>query len=649
MIHFIFSTQDQRYLFLKFDNSEDEKWLKHNSCPQKQPNLTDYLNLVDPICYLKTYTGPRFTQDFLWEYVQESGNKIYYCSIGLWQQVWKFFKTNNVPFDGLNEKWFKNFLPHTYEQFVEIVNSWNLSLNPREYQLKSAYNILCWKKSVSELATRAGKTLIAYMIFRYGMEYLGIKKILVIVPSISLVKQMYDDFKDYDEFFNTECIWSGGKLVESSNLSVGTFQSLIKFIEKPKKGKTNKKYNPNFFNDYDCVFVDETHRASADQIKTIISQPFMKNVKIAFGMTGTLPKEKTIDRWCIHSLLGAKIQEISTASLKQAGYISDIEIYQYRLYYKNIEKQLKLFIKCAEYTLSNYIEETNEKGRKQKQVLPKEDIQFLIKNVKEMPYGLQQTKVNIYNNPELNDIEKDIQWMNILKTLISDSTASNNLLIEKMMVHFMEERIDILCNKVIPQCDKNTLILAHHTEYVNYLTDIITEKFSNNHIIVKITGSISSKKREKIKQTLKENNNCILIASYGTMSTGITLSNLCYGVLFESFKSDVVNMQSIGRGLGLSELKDKYRLFDFVDCFDNRITNKIYLQGLARIRIYNKDFNKHKYYINNIYIDNNTNEYNLQFNNIYNEIEANKKENSKKKISKEKEKENTLFDMFDSI
>ena len=533
-------------------------------------------------------------------------------------------------------------MQHSYEEFIDIVNSWNLSLNPREYQLKAAYNILCWKRSVSELATRAGKTLIAYMIFRYAMEYLGVKKILVIVPSILLVKQMYDDFKEYAEFFKTECIWAGGKLVESSNLTVGTFQSLIKFIEKPKRGKENKKYNPDFFNGYDCVFVDETHRASAEQIKNIISQPFMKDIKLGFGMTGTLPKEKTIERYCIHSLLGAKIQEISTKSLKDAGYISDIEIYQYRLHYKNIKKQLKLFIKCAEYTLSNYVEEINDKGKKKKKELPKEDVKFLIKNVKEFPYGLQQTKNNLYNNPILSDLEKDIQWMNILKTIISDSTASNNLLVEKMMIHFMEERINVLFNDVLPKCDKNTLLLAHHTEYVNYLTDKIKERFSDSHIIVKITGSISAKKREEIKQILKENNNCILIASYGTMSTGITLSNLCYGILFESFKSDVVNMQSIGRGLGLSDMKDKYRLFDFVDCFDSEITNKIFLQGLARIRIYNKDFNKHKYFIKNIDINDNLDEkYNLEFYNIINNIKENKKD--KKKVNKKEKDINDLF------
>ena len=635
MIHFVFSEKDKRYLFLKFDTPEDEKWLKPNNDHKKQPNLTNYLNLIDPICNLSTYNGPVFTQDFFFEFVQSSGRKIYYCSIGLWQTIWKFLELHNVEYDGLEPKYLKRKMQHNYEQFKEIVKSWNLSLQPREYQLKSAYNILCWNRSVSELATRAGKTLIAYMTFRYCIEYLGMKKILAIVPSISLVNQMYDDFKDYAEFFNTECIWAGGHLVESANFTVGTFQSLIKFLD-----KKDKKYNPHFFDSYDCVFVDETHRASAEQIKTIISQPFMNNVIIAFGMTGTLPHEHTIERYCVHSLLGAKIQEISTKSLKDAGYISDIEIYQYRLHYRDIERQIKLYNKCAEYCLSNYIEIDNPKkpGQKKRLELPKEQKQFLIRHVKEMPYGMQLAKATIYDDPLMSDIMKDIKWMELMKTMIADSTAANGLLIEKMMVHFCEARINILCNEIIPICDKNTLILCHHTEYTNYLYDILKEKFGKEHIITKITGSVGAKKREEIKQMLKENNNCILIASYGTMSTGITLANLCYGVLFESFKSDVVNMQSIGRGLGLSELKDKYRLFDIVDCFEPKITNKIYLQGLARIKIYESDFNKHKYFIKNFNLDNDTN-YNEKFRIAYEMVlEENKKD---KKVKKEKEKKLT--------
>lgn len=594
MIHFVFSEKDLRYLFLKFDTSDDERWLKHNENNKKQPNLTDHLNLVDPICYLKTYTGPKFTQDFLFEYLRTDGQKIYYCSIGLWQEVYKFFKKNNVKYDGLEPRYLKREMKHTYQEFKEIVKSWNLSLEPREYQYKSAYKILEWRRSVSELATRAGKTLIAYLVFRYSIEYLGMKKILAIVPSISLVKQMYNDFNEYAEFFKTECIWSGGKLVESSNFTVGTFQSLIKFLD-----KKSKKYNPKFFDDFDCVFVDETHRATANQIRTIISQSFMKDVIIAFGMTGTLPHEKTIERYCVHSLLGAKIQEISTYELKSKGYISDIQIYQYRLNYSNIQQQIDTYIKCAEYSIGNYVEELRQDNRHHRVELPPTEQRFLIKYVKNMPYGIQLARANIYNDTQKSKMMKDIEWMNTLQLLISDSTGSNSLFVERMMIHFMPERIDFLCNEIIPQCTKNTLILCHHTEYINYLVDVLNEKFGSIKLISKITGKISPKKREKILKILRENNNCLLVASYGCLSTGITLANLCYGVLFESFKSDVVNMQSIGRGLGLSELKDKYRLFDIVDCFDNKITNKIFLQGLARIKIYERDFNQHKYEIHN--------------------------------------------------
>ena len=176
------------------------------------------------------------------------------------------------------------------------------------------------------------------MIFRYCIEYLNAKRILMIVPSIQLVTQGYNDFKDYAEFFNTECIWGGGKLVESANLTIGTFQSLIKFIDKGTKAKPNKKYNPHFFDGYDIVFVDETHRATAAQIKNIISQPFMKDVKIAFGMTGTIPKEKTIEYYCLKSLLGATIQQIKPKYLMDEGYISKVNITQVRLHYKDLEK-----------------------------------------------------------------------------------------------------------------------------------------------------------------------------------------------------------------------------------------------------------------------------------------------------------------------
>lgn len=573
MIQFVFNEANTRFLFLRGETNEDQTNLIR---------LKNYLNLVDPICYLKTFSGIPFTQDFLYEYRQQTGKTIYYCSIGLWQVVYKFFKENNIEYTGLTShtNFFKHNIKHTFDEFCDVVRSWNLQYEPRPYQYTAAYNILQWKRSTSQLATRAGKTLINYMVFRYAMEYMGVHNILMIVPSIDLVKQAYNDFADYAEFFNTECVWGGGKLVESSNLTVGTFQSLIKFFD-----KKSKKYNPSFFDKFDLVCVDETHRATAQQIKDIISHKFMENVKIAFGVTGTLPPEHTIDNYCVHALLGAKIQDVSPKQLMDEGYISKVHINQIRLEHK---PDIDLAIRCAEYMLSSYIMEPNPKDPKKKRKVPLKEPKFLIRHAKELPNGLSLVKAELKNRYKDDNTFKSA-YMKVLLDTIKASDTSNFLNLEKMMLHFSDRRIDYLCNNILPRCYRNTLILAHHTEYINYFADIIKKRFPNRHIAV-ITGSVSPKKRDEIKQMLKDNDDCILIASFGCMSTGITLSNLFFGVFFESFKSTIVNMQSIGRGLQKTNLKDKYVLFDIIDKFDKSVSKqKLFLQGLAKLKIYDNE------------------------------------------------------------
>lgn len=584
MIHFIFAKKDLRYLFLKGDNEEDEMnldSLKESLCP------------IDPICFLPTFQGrEKFTQDFMWDYVQPTGTKVWYCAIGLWQYCYKWLKDHNIEFDGLieNKDIFKRKLKYTFDEFKDIVNSWELSLNPREYQLEAAYKILSYKSSLSQISTRAGKTLIAYIIFRYAMEHLNVKKILVIVPSIDLVKQMYSDFAQYQEFFKAECVWSGGKLVESSNLTIGTFQSLIKFIEKPKWNKPNKKYNPTFFDSYDCLFVDETHRATAEQIKAIISTVFMKNLKLGFGLTGTLPKEKTLNYIILHSLLGAKIQDIKPIQLMQAGYISPIDIHQVRLHYSSEESKVitkKLFLGCSEYALGDFVYETNPMTNKKEKV-KLENAKYLIQYKKSLPIGILQNKESL----------DDEKYIKLLKDFIPQSTKTSLLLIEQMMTHFMDKRIDYLCDNILPYCTGNTLILGHYVEYIKHVADIVKQKYPNRKIYV-ITGSVSSKKRDKMMKEMKEDKGYILIASYAIMGTGITLPLLEYGILMESYKSEILNMQSLGRGLGLGEGKEQYEVYDLIDCFDKQFSsNKIYLQGLSKTHIY--DENYYKYNIVNI-------------------------------------------------
>lgn len=573
MIHFRFSDKDSRYLFLKFDNNEDY---------QKLQELKAAINLTDPVCYLSTFQGEPFTQDFLYEYNQASGNTIFYCSIGLWQIIYKWLKNHDIPYDGLDPDRFKKTLPHSYDEFKSIVDSWNLSRSPREYQYKSAYNILSWNRSVSELATRAGKTLISYIVFRYSMEYLGVKKILMIVPSVDLVKQGFQDFKDYAEFFNTECLWSGGKIVQSSNLTIATYQTLINYLD-----KTNKKFNPDFFNGYDIVFVDETHRATAASIKTIISQPFMKDITYAFGMTGTLPKEWTIDNYTVHALLGAKIQCIEARELMDAGYISNIKIFQHQLSYTDREKTIDTWTRCAEYCASEYLyeEKTTRNGTKKQEKISRENPHFLIQHEKRFPEGLKIAKDTIFAQTDKTVIEKKLEYKKTLMNLIKSTGKSNLLHIETMMVHFFEERIDYLINILRFNCNNgNTLILAQHREYIKHVYDRLVEAFPDRKVLYVIGGS---KDRKTVKEQLMKEKDAILVAGYQLMSTGITLPNLHHGVLFESYQKDSLITQSLGRGLGLVEGKSQYELHDITDCFMQKYaTNKIELQGKKRQTVY---------------------------------------------------------------
>ena len=580
MIHLKYTDTDQRYVFIKCDDKQDEIRLGE---------LIKHINLVDPICYLPTYKGIPYTQDFIWKYVKKDGTKLWYAPIGMTQPIVEFFKANNIAYDGIETKYFKRNLPHDFVEFMEIVDSWNLKYTPRDYQYEAAYKVLQYKQSLSVLATRAGKTLISYIIFRYAMEYLGVKKILMIVPSIDLVKQGYNDFSDYAEFFKTECVWGGGKLVESSNLTIGTFQSLIKFLD-----KKSKKYNPHFYDDYDCVFVDEVHRATAAQTKTIISQPFMRDAKIVFGMTGTLPKEHTIPRYVLHSLLGSKIQEVTPKELMDEGYIAKVDIHQIRLHYDNVDLQKKLWLRCAEYALSDFVYVKNEqKNRKEKVKL--ENGKFLLQNVKKLPSGLQIAKDRIYER--MGEFAAEESYIEMLKGTIKESTKSNLLQIEKMMVHFVKSRIELLYD-IVERCTNNTILFCHHTEYLRYVEQKLKDRFPKRHI-ASISGSVGSKRRDEIKQMLKDHNDCILVASYACVGTGLTLNNLCYGILFESFKSEVINMQSIGRGLGLSDMRDTFILYDIIDVFDkNVLSNKLFLQGIAKTKIY-KEY-EYKYHIENI-------------------------------------------------
>jgi len=88
-----------------------------------------------------------------------------------------------------------------------------------------------------------------------------------------------------------------------------------------------------------------------------------------------------------------------------------------------------------------------------------------------------------------------------------------------------------------------------------------------------VHGGVETMDREEIRRITEESDNAIIVASYGTFSTGINIKNLHNVVFAAPSKSRIRNLQSIGRGLRKAEGKTHVTLFDIVD--DLRIGKRV--------------------------------------------------------------------------
>jgi superfamily II DNA or RNA helicase len=108
----------------------------------------------------------------------------------------------------------------------------------------------------------------------------------------------------------------------------------------------------------------------------------------------------------------------------------------------------------------------------------------------------------------------------------------------------------------------NTIILFQRKEQGKELFNMIKEEYDQ---VFYIDGDIKAEERERIRLYLDTVDDAIIIASYGTTSTGWSVKNLHNGIFASPYKSETKVLQSVGRGLRLHESKDKFKLFDIVD------------------------------------------------------------------------------------
>ena len=160
--------------------------------------------------------------------------------------------------------------------------------------------------------------------------------------------------------------------------------------------------------------------------------------------------------------------------------------------------------------------------------------------------------------------------------------------IDYLITH--SKRNNFICNLAI-DVSGNTLILFNYVEkHGEPLWEMLNSKVQEGTKVFFIHGGVDAVAREEARKICEQETNAIIIASYGTFSTGINIRNL-HNVIFASpSKSRVRNLQSIGRVLRKGDNKAQAMLYDIADdCSKGQSYNYTFRHLIERMKIYDEE------------------------------------------------------------
>lgn len=288
--------------------------------------------------------GARFTPKFrarLWD------GKVRLYSIirktlyvGLFAYLVEFCKRNNYELNfHATDEYPKVYEPNHYDiedtsKFIDSLNMYARGepIPARDYQVEAVNFAQNANRTVLLSPTASGKSFMIYCLLRHHLE--EDRKCIVVVPTTSLVEQMYSDFKDYSSHngFNVdeECqkLYSGFTRVFNKNVLITTWQSIYK---QPKE----------WFENFDVIVGDEAHQFKATSLITIMER--LQHVKYRIGTTGTLD-DKKLSQLTLEGLFGPVHRVITTKELMEQGSVVNIDISCLMLQYSDeIRKACKDF------------------------------------------------------------------------------------------------------------------------------------------------------------------------------------------------------------------------------------------------------------------------------------------------------------------
>jgi len=232
---------------------------------------------------------------------------------GLLDKVISKLKNHNYSYEFRDNKYYGLPFEINEEISMEGVKDYLNSIckhTPRDYQIEGVYGALRHNRKLLLSPTASGKSLMIYGIVRYYVDK-G-QKILLVVPTTSLVEQMVGDFCDYGWDADSYCykIYGGRERSNNYPVTVTTWQSIYK-LEK------------SFFEDFDVVIGDEAHLFKSKSLISIMTK--LHHAKYRFGFTGTLDGSQT-HKWVLEGVFGPSYNVTKTAELMEKGHLSKLDI-----------------------------------------------------------------------------------------------------------------------------------------------------------------------------------------------------------------------------------------------------------------------------------------------------------------------------------
>jgi len=201
----------------------------------------------------------------------------------------------------------------------------------------------------------------------------------------------------------------------------------------------------------------------------------------------------------------------------------------------------------------------------------------------------------VATNKEL--IDKKISADVTIKCLVLKYTPQEALHVAKMDYHqeleflINHKRRNGFINNLALSLKENTLITFQFVEHGKYIHKLLNIKNTDpNRKIFLVYGGTELEDREAIRKIVEKEKNAIIVASYGVFSTGVNIRNLHHIIFASPSKSKIRVLQTIGRGLRISETKSSMTLYDVSD--DLRIgteTNYTLLHYAERVKIYHEE------------------------------------------------------------